>query len=311
MEKFKAGLVHVPVTPFRDDHTIDFDAYAKILEFHLRNGADALALPMPEGEDLSLTDAEQRKLIEFAIERVRGRAPVIAHASDAGTAIAVARAIHAEQAGAAAIASHPPYFWHPRPAMIVEHLAAIGSAVRLPFFVINPPVETAGATLTSDMVLKLIERLPNLSGVVDASLDFVFMEDIMSEGRKLRPDLQLLAGADFPVSAGALGGSGVFSPLAGVAPGLVRRLHELCSQEQFVEARAMQEDLGALHHVIKEAGESRLRDGLAGLKAALRMMGRDCGEPRPPVRRLAEERRGKLAEAINRMAFLQAEPRGW
>ena len=97
MATFKPGLVHVPVTPFKRDQSVDFDTYAKVLEFHLRSGADALALPMPQGEDLSLTDAEQRQVLEFALKQVNGRVPVIAHVSDAGTSIAVERARHAGQ----------------------------------------------------------------------------------------------------------------------------------------------------------------------------------------------------------------------
>lgn len=311
MATFKPGLVHTPVTPFKRDQDIDFNTYARILEFHLRNGADALALPMPHGEDLSLTDEEQRGLLEFAIAQVKRRVPVIAHVSDAGTAIAVARAIHAEKAGAAAIVSHPPYFWHPRPAMVVEHLVAIGSAVKLPFYVITPPVESAGTTLSADLVLQLVERLPNLAGVVDASLDFVFMEEVIPGARQLRPDFQVLAGGDFPVPSGALGGNGSFSPLAAIAPKRVRELHELCAREKFVEARAAQEDIAALNHEIKEAGASGLQDGLAGLKAVLGAMGRECGVPRPPVRALGEVESGRLLESIGAMAFLRAEPRGW
>jgi 4-hydroxy-tetrahydrodipicolinate synthase len=311
MPLFRPGLVHTPVTPFKRDQSVDFDTYAKIIEFHLRNGADALALPMPVGEDLSLTDEEQRKLIEFAIKQVGGRVPVIAHISDAGTSIAVSRARYAEAAGAAAIVSHPPYFWHPKPAMVLEHLVQIGSAVSLPLFVCTPPVESVGTALTTEIALQLIERLPNLAGVVDASLDFVFMEEVISNGQRLRPDFQLLAGADFFVSAGTLGGSGAFSPLSGVAPRLVRTLYELCARQQFIEARQAQEDIGALHHAIKEAGASGLKDGLAGVKTALAHMGRECGLPRPPVRPLGEIERGRLAEALAGMAFLRAEPRGW
>lgn len=311
MATFKPGLVHTPVTPFKADQSIDFDTYAKIIEFHLGNGAQALALPMPEGEDLSLTDAEQRILIEFALKQVKGRVPVIAHVSDAGTSIAVERAVLAEKAGAAAIVSHPPYFWHPKPAMVVEHLMRIGSAVRLPFFIVNPPIESVGTTLSTEIVLQVTERLPNLAGVVDASLEFVFMEEVISNARALRPDFQLLAGADFMVPAGALGGTGVFSPLSAIAPKLVRQLHELCSKEMYVEARQMQEDIAALYHAIKQAGESGLKDGLAGIKAVLGMMGRDCGVPRPPVRALGEVERGRLAEQIAGMAFLRAEPKGW
>src|SRR5262245_27640976 len=151
MSDFRAGLVHAPVTPFKRDLGVDYDTYAKLLEFHIKNGAEALALPMPEGEDLSLTDAEQRQVIEFALRHVKGRVPVIAHTSDAGTTIAVDRARFAEKAGAAAIVTHPPYFWHPRPAMVVEHIAAVGSATKLPLFVCTPPVENVGTHLTAEM----------------------------------------------------------------------------------------------------------------------------------------------------------------
>ncbi|MBI4195581.1 MAG: dihydrodipicolinate synthase family protein [Betaproteobacteria bacterium] len=305
MTTFQPGLVHTPVTPFTRDHRIDFDTFAKVIEFHLRNGADALALPMPEGEDISLTDEEQRGYLEFAIAQVNGRVPVIAHVSDAGTGIAVARARHAEAAGAAAIVSHPPYFWHPKPAMVAEHLVQIGSAVGLPFFVYNPPIESVGTHMTTELTLQLIERLQNFCGVVDASMDWVFMIEAISNGRQLRPGFQLLAATDYMVSAKVMGGSGAFSGVAAIAPKLVHRVYDSCSKEQYAAARKGQEDLGALHHLLKEP---RLE---TGLKAALRFMGRDCGDPRPPARALGEAERGELTEALGACAFLEAEPKGW
>jgi dihydrodipicolinate synthase/N-acetylneuraminate lyase len=311
MPTFKPGLVHTPVTPFKADQSIDYDAYAKVLEWHLKNGAEALALPMPEGEDMSLTDAEQRALITFAIKQVKGRVPVIVHVSDAGTAIAVDRAIFAEKAGATALATHPPYFWHPRPAMVVDHIVQVGTAIKLPLYAVNPPVETAGTSLTTEMVLDLIQKLPNLAGVVDYSLDFVFMEEIMCLGQQIKPEFQLLAGGDFSVSSGTLGGTGVFSSLSGIAPKLARRVFDLSRQEKYLEAREPQEQIAELHHLIKMAGESGLRDGLAGTKAAMAAMGRPCGNPRPPVRALGEIERGKISEALAGMAFLKDEPRGW
>ena len=107
MSSFQPGLVHTPVTPFTREARIDYDGYGKLIEFHLRQGAESLALPMHAGESVSLTDEERRTLLEFAIRQVKGRVPVIAHVSDSGTAIAAARARHAEQAGAAAIVATP------------------------------------------------------------------------------------------------------------------------------------------------------------------------------------------------------------
>jgi 4-hydroxy-tetrahydrodipicolinate synthase len=305
MAKFQPGLVHTPVTPFTRDHAIDYAAYGKVIEFHLRNGADALALPMPEGEDMSLTDDEQRKVVEFAIGQVKGRVPVIAHVSDAGTAIAVARARHAEKAGAAAIVSHPPYFWHPKPSMVLEHLVEIGSAVKVPFFAYNPPVESVGTHMSTEITMQLIDRLENFAGVVDANMDWVYMVEVIAGGQQKRPGLQLMPATDYMVSASVMGGFGAFSALASVAPGLVRQVYDMCAREDYIWARKGQEDLAALRQIVMKP---RLE---TGLKGALRALGRDCGQPRPPSKALGEAEYGTLSASLDAMKFLGTEPRGW
>src|SRR5688572_11546870 len=231
MPKFNCGLTHSPVTPFKRDLSIDYDTYGKLLDFHIKNGADALALPMPEGEDLSLKDTEQRELIAFAVKHVKGRVPLIAHVSDAGTMIAVERAKFVANLGVDALVTHPPYFWHPKPSMVVEHIVTIGEAVKLPIFVCTPPVENVGTHLTADMVTQLVDRLPNLCGIVDAAMDFVFMEEMMGERRARKADYDLVSGADFMVPPAAVGGKGAFSSLSAVAPKLVRQVYELCRKE--------------------------------------------------------------------------------
>jgi 4-hydroxy-tetrahydrodipicolinate synthase len=304
MKTFTPGLVHVPVTPFNNDQSIDFGTYAKVLDFHIKNGADSLALPMPQGEDISMTEIEQRKLLEFAMKHVNGRVPVIAHISDPGTDIAVERVRFAEKLGAAAIASHPPYFWHPKPSMVAEHLIRVGGATKLPFYICTPIVEDAGTHLTAEIIIDVLKRLDNVAGVVDASMRFVFMVELLSLGREVRPELQLLSGTDFMVPNGVVGGMGAFSPLASVAPKLVRQLYELCVKQQFTQARKIQEELAELHHVLKLAG-------FAGLKTALQSMGRSCGIPRLPRSSLNAGDASRLVEKVAAMPFLKAEPRGW
>ena len=304
MNTFNPGFVHCPITPFTRDNAVDYPTYAKVIDWHIKNGADALALPMPQAEDISLTDPEQRELLAFAIRHVNGRVPVIAHVSDPGTMIAVERAKHAEKLGAAAIASRPPYFWHPKPSMVIEHIVAVGSAVKLPFFVCTPPVEDAGTHMTAEMVLEVVERLDNVAGLVDASMRFVFMAEVASRGPEIRGDFRLIAGTDYIVSNNVLGGQGGFSPLASVAPKLARELYELCSKQQFTQARKAQEQMATLHHTVKKAG-------FAGLKDAIRLMGRDVGVPRPPVDPLGEVEAGVLAERLRTLSFLEREPRGW
>jgi 4-hydroxy-tetrahydrodipicolinate synthase len=301
---FTPGLVHTPLTPFSAVGGVDFDRYGRMIDFHLQCGAEALAVPMHCGESVSLTDAERRALIAFAVECAGKRAPIIAHVSDAGTGIAAALAKHAQAAGAAAIVATTPYYWTPPSAMILEHFFQIGAAVALPFFVLNAPEDMAGSKMNAELARKLIAKLPNFAGVVDASLDWQFMIELLTDAAPVRPDFALLAGTELMVSAGAIGASGLFSALAVIAPKLVRDLFDLCRKQKFSEARALQEEAAALRQVVKPGG-------VAALKAAARAMGRACGNPRSPLLPLDAGAEEKLAAELTALPALAAEPRGW
>ena len=300
MSVFEPGLVHTPVTPFARDKRIDYETFAKLIEFHLRNGADSLALPMHVSESVSLTDDEQRALLGFAIKQVNGRVPVIAHASDAGSTIAASRARHAQELGAAAVVATTPYYWTPPPHMIVEHFAAIGAAVTIPFFVYNSPEEMPGTKITADLCLKLIDRLANFAGVIDLGLDWQFMIELLTYAKRKRTGFALVAGTEHMVSAAATGATGLFSSLTGVAPKLVRKLYETCRKDELIEARGAQEAAAALRQHLKSSGS---------LKVALRTMGRDCGVPRPPLQAPDAEASRALAATLEPM--LLDEPRGF
>ena len=274
MSAIQLGLVHAPVMPFGREQRIDFDLFAKLIDFHQRHGADALALPMHAAESVSLPDPEKRDVVAFAVKHAK--VPVIAHVSQAGSELAAALARHAEQAGAAAIVATTPYYWTPPPAMVLEHFVIVGAAVKIPLFVHNAPDDMAGSKVTAEMMAKLIGRLDNFAGLIDQSLDWQFMIELMTFARKLRPDFQLLSGNELMVSAAAIGATGMLAPLAGVAPILVRRLYEGCRTGNLFEARAAQEEVASLRQAMKPGGAPEL-------KAALRHMGRDCGDPRPPT----------------------------
>src|SRR3974390_1467858 len=156
MPAFAPRLAHSPVTPFSHEGAIDFELYGRLIDFHSENGAQSLALPMHAGESVSLRDDERRRLVEFAIAHVKGRRPVIAHVSEAGTGMAAALARHAREAGAAAVVATTPYYWTPPAAMVIEHFSQIGSAVKIPFLVYNAPDDMAGSRINTELALKLI-----------------------------------------------------------------------------------------------------------------------------------------------------------
>ena len=300
---FTFGLVHAPLTPFTE-RGVDYACYGTLLDFHARHGAEGLALPMHAGESVSLTAEERKALAEFAIKHVGHRVPVIVNVSEAGTAIAASLAAHARAAGASAVIAAVPYYWTPPQAMLVEHFAAIGEAGALPFFVLNSPGEMGEVEFGSASVVNLLGRLPNFAGLIDTSLDWQYMIEVMTVARAARPDFQFISGTEYMISAGAVGATGMLSALAGISPRLVRELYGLCRRESYKDAYRLQEDAAILFRAFRDAG-------VPGLKAAARWCGRDCGHSRPPLPALDAAATRALVEQVAAVHSMTAEPRGW
>jgi 4-hydroxy-tetrahydrodipicolinate synthase len=188
--------------------------------------------------------------------------------------------------------------------MVLEHFFRIGAAVEIPFFLYNAPEEMQGTKVNAELCLKLITKVPNFLGVIDSSLDWQFMIELMTDAPRLRPGFQLLTGTELMVSAAAIGATGMVAPLAGIAPRLLRELYDLCRAEKLFEARTIQEQVAVLRQAVKPGG-------VASLKAAMRAMNRDCGEPRPPLLPLDAVAYQKLVGELDALPVLGAEPRGW
>jgi len=301
---FRPGLVHVPCTPFTATGAVDHEAHARLIDFHLAHGAQALALPMHAGESVSLTAPERHRLLERAIAHVAGRVPVIAHVSQPGSAMAAAMAAHAQSVGAAAVIAHVPYYWTPPQAMLVEHFAQIAAAVTIPLLVANAPAEMNGVKIAADSAMALARRAPSVAGMVDASLDWQFMIELLTLARRARPDFALISGDEYLISAFSIGARSAFAPLAIVAPRTVARLFAACAREDYAQARRDQEALAALVQAVRPWG-------VPGLKAAARIMGRDLGEVRAPLTPVPAADRKRMAAAIRAIALLRDEPQGW
>ncbi len=303
MTDFKFGLVHAPITPFVNGR-VDFAGYGNVLDFHLAGGADGLALPMHVGELVSLTVAERETLLEFAIKHVKGRVPIVANVSEAGTAIAASLASHAAKAGAAAVIATVPYYWTPPQHMLVEHFLAIGEAAKLPLFVLNSPTEMNEVEIASKSVVDLLKRSAHMAGLIDLSLDWQYMIEVITVARAARPDFQLVSGTEYMISAAAVGATGLLSPLAAIAPKLIGKLYAMCMAEQFTEARPAQEQAAILYRALRDAG-------VGGFKTGMRAMGRDCGVPRPPLKSLNEADTKVLLAELSAAGAMNSEPRGW
>jgi 4-hydroxy-tetrahydrodipicolinate synthase len=188
--------------------------------------------------------------------------------------------------------------------MLLEHFARIGASAALPFYLHNAPDEVGGVAITTDLVLKLIDRLPNFAGIIDASLDWQFMIEVVSSAQRARPDFQLVSATEYMISARAIGATGLLSSLSNVAPKLVRDLYGYCRSERYADARDHQASLAMLHKVMQQTGVS-------GVKAAMVLMGRDCGAPRAPLPTIAGAELTSLSEKLYAIPAVGAEPKSW
>ena len=156
----------------------------------------------------------------------------------------------------------------------------------------------------SQYIKDIFGKLPQFAGLIDMSLDWQYMIEVVIVARVVRPDFQLVSGTEYMISADAIGATGMLSPLASITPKLVRELYDFCRAENYKSARAPQEDAAILFRLFRDTGP-------AGLKAAAKVMGRDCGAPRQPLPALPNGAVRALAVEISNVQGLRVEPQGW
>jgi 4-hydroxy-tetrahydrodipicolinate synthase len=240
------GSIPALVTPMRDDGAIDFDAWDRLLDFHLAEGTDGVVVGGTTGESPVLDRAELEELVRRAKARVGGRIPVVAGSGTNGTAKSVALSRAAEAAGADALLVVTPYYNKPTQEGLFRHFTAIADAVGVPLILYNVPSRT-GCDMLAETVARLSQH-PRIVGVKEATGDVTRGENIL---RLSRPGFLLLSGDD-PTAAELIraGARGVISVTANVA---ARAMHELCVAGlagRHDEARAMNERLMPLHKAL-------------------------------------------------------------
>ena len=200
--KFR-GVMQSPVTPLKDDFSLDLSTFEKVLDFHVRTGATAISWPHHKGESLNLTIAERKKFAEAAVKVVNGRIPVTVHVSALAVEDTMELAQHAQKIGADGILAITPYFWTPTREAIHDYFVRLCTSIDLPVLSYNSPSYLAGVEITGDLMARLIERLPNFVGVKEASFNSEKFLEISRVALKLRPDFALRHRGRVPAAVGA------------------------------------------------------------------------------------------------------------
>ena len=222
--KFK-GVMQSPVTPFKDDFSLDLPTFERLLDFHVRTGATAISWPHHKGESLNLTIAERKLFAEAAVCVVNGRIPVTIHVSALAVEDTMALARHAQDIGADGILAITPYFWTPSLEAIHAYFVRLCRSIELPVLSYNSPSYLAGVEITGDLISLLIEQLPNFVGVKEASFNSEKFLEISRAALAMRPDFAMLTGIEYLLPSVPLGGIGSYSAAGSPLLAAVRCLY--------------------------------------------------------------------------------------
>ncbi len=219
------------VTPFKNG-SVDEQAFRGLVEWQIEEGTNGLVPVGTTGESPTLSHDEHKQVIEWCIDQVNGRVPVIAGAGSNSTKEAIDFSQHAEKAGANAVLVVTPYYNKPGQEGLYQHFKAINDAIGIPIIIYNIPARSV-IDMSVDTMKRLWE-LKNIAGVKDATANVVRASD---QRAAMGPGFNQMTGEDASaLGFMAHGGHGCISVTANVAPRLCAEFQGACLKGDFATA---------------------------------------------------------------------------
>jgi 4-hydroxy-tetrahydrodipicolinate synthase len=266
------------ITPFGDDG-LDEDVLRSLVRFQLHQGTDALVVNGSTGEAVTMSAAEQVRAVEIVAGECAGSVPVVAGVGGSDTAVVVKSAMAARRAGADALLLAPPPYNRPSQAGIIAHFRAVLAAAELPLIVYNVPSRTACNILPE--TVEAIAKDERVVGVKEASGSITQIGELC---RRVGDTVAVYSGNDdHIVPVLSLGGRGVISVLANVAPADTARMVALFLNGEAAAAAELQ-----LRYLPLIAALFREPNPVP-VKAAMRELGFNVGAVRLPLLPASQE----------------------
>ena len=239
------GSIPALVTPFSGD-CVDEDSLRKLVEWQIEEGSNALVPCGTTGESATLSAAEQKRVIEIAVETAGGRVPVIAGCGSNNVAVAIEHLKGAKDAGADSALIVMGYYNKPSQAGLLAAYKALSEASELPIIVYNIP--SRAVVDISPASMGEIAKLPNVVGVKDATGD---LGRVSAQRRTCGGEFVQLSGNDETALAfNAMGGVGCISVTANVAPRLCSDFQNAMREGRWNDALELQDRLYPLHSAL-------------------------------------------------------------
>lgn len=291
---FRGSIVALP-TPFKEDFTVDYDAYGRLIDFHLAAGTEGIVPCGCTGEAATLSHKEQKACFRFVIERAGGK-PVIVGAGSNNTKEAIMLTQYAEEVGADAVLSITPYYNKPTPAGQIAHFTAIAKAVDIPIMLYDVPGRT-GVGLLPETIAELA-KIDNIVALKDASGSVDHAAEVI---RRCGWIFTVLSGDDaLTLPMMAVGARGVISVAANILPEKLVKLCDLIDAEKLAEARAIHCELMPLFKALF------LETNPMPVKAALARLGIIKNVLRLPLVPMSPEKEKQLFAVMDELKIKSA-----
>ena len=278
------------VTPMENDGSVNYETLGKLIDFQLENQTDAIISCGTTGESATLTAAEHSKVIEFTINRVNGKIPVIAGTGSNCTAKALQLSKEAEKLGADGLLIVTPYYNKTSQKGLVSHYNLIADSISTPIILYNVPSRT-GVNIKPE-TYQILSKHPNIVAAKEANGDISSVAKTIS---LCGEDLNIYSGNDDQiVPMLSLGAIGVISVLSNVCP---KQCHEIVSKylsgEVKESAKMQLEYIKLIEMLFCDVNP-------IPVKAAMNMMGYPCGKCRLPLENLNEAQTAELKNAMKK-----------
>lgn len=277
------------VTPFNEDESINYDKLDQLIDYHCNNGTDSIIICGTTGESATMSEKEHMECVKFAIERTKGRLPIIAGTGSNCTRTAIDMSKEAASYGADGLLVVTPYYNKATQEGLVGHYTAVAKEAKAPIIMYSVASRT-GCNIEPATAARLIKEVDNIVGIKEASGNISQVAKIMhlTDGKT-----DLYSGNDDQiVPILSLGGKGVISVLSNVAP---QETHDICAK--FFEGDVK----GSLELQLKAIPlieQLFCEVNPIPVKKSMKLMGMDCGPLRMPLTELTPQHEESLAKAM-------------
>ncbi len=284
------GVFPAIITPFKEDYILDEEGLRRNIEFLGESGVAGIVPCGTTGESATLSFEEHKQVVEIAVDC--SKVPVIAGTGSNNTREAIELTKHAADAGADAALLITPYYNKPNDRGMFEHYKTIAEKCNIPIILYNVPKRT-GIDLKPDLVAKL-SKVKNIVGIKEASGSLSQVSQIIEQTSG--SGFTVLSGDDdLTIPIMSLGGAGVVSVVANVAPRKTVEMVEAASKGDLEKARKLHYELAPL------VRSMFIETNPIPVKTAYKFMGLAAGPLRLPLASMSPEKEKALKDVIDRL----------